>query len=84
MPPLLFWKAEHSWDQMSNQNSVEWTIKGKFSMPKRDLHQINMLFDEMLFFFHAGVFLSRHLVPVIQINALHPEQDWQYTLICTL
>lgn len=32
----------------------------------------------MLFFFPAGVFLSRHLGIVIKINALHPEQDWQY------
>ena len=29
----------------------------------------------MLFFFPAGVFLSRHLELVIKINTLRPEQD---------
>ena len=33
----------------------------------------------MLFFFPAGVFLSRHLELVIKINALGPEQDPEET-----
>lgn len=72
----LSWRVEHSWDQITNPNPVEWTIKKKFSMPKEIY--IKLTYLEMLFFFPAGVFLSRHIEIVIKTNALHPEQDWQY------
>lgn len=72
---FLSWRAEHSWDQRTSPNPVEWTMEEKFRC-RREIHT-QWTYFEILLFLPRGAFLSRHLRIVIKVNALHPERGWR-------